>query len=417
MSNYLIKLTPIGKFFFGGDMTFSVGAKERPKNWNSRTEEEKARIRKQIDDNTRYSSYIIKSEKFPQQTSLLGMLRFLLLRYYKDHLLFDISGNKIKEGMSGEVEKVIGKSSFPALDEPELENKYGLIKELSPCFLIKGDTIITLLPKDFGLETIDLSVGILLSYNDNTINLSKIVSRKKDNGDEIKYSAKDGLSARYGFTTKDDKGEDIVKTYNEEEIFIEDQRIGISRNIATGKTEENALYKQINYRLADDFCFAFYTNIDIDDITPYNNQIVLLGADSSQFVIQIVPLEGEDVNAEDLPKISLPPSNVDVNNGFCKIVLTSPTIIDKEIAKMADFAITETIPFKFMKTRVDQKEEYHRLSGIKHSNKVELFQTGSVFYFRNDANVSKFKEEIENHKEFHQIGYNHFQVINLSTNK
>ena len=61
MSNYLITLTPTGRFFFGGDMTFKVGRKDKN------------------EFNEQFSSYIIKSAMFPQQTSLLGMLRFLIL--------------------------------------------------------------------------------------------------------------------------------------------------------------------------------------------------------------------------------------------------------------------------------------------------------------------------------------------------
>lgn len=417
MSNYLIKLIPTGKFFFGGDMTFSVGAKERPKNWNSKPEEEKERIRQQIDDNTRYSSYIIKSEKFPQQTSLLGMLRFLLLR--NDSSLFD--GYKI----IGEVKDLIGEKSFTS--NGGNRNNYGKIQDLSPCFLMNGDNIITRLPMDYGLETIDLSAGNLLSYNNNPINLSKIVSGKKDNGDEIKYSAKDGLSIRYGYVSKKENGEDIVTIYDDSEIFIEDQRIGISRNIATGKTEDNALYKQVSYRLADDFCFAFYAKINIDDIKPFNNQVVLLGADSSQFVIQI--------KEEEIRDISLPETNVSVKGSFCKVVLTSPTLIDKETAKIADFAITETIPFKCMQTMQTSTEttkktdNYDRVKGgIAYSERYELYQTGSVFYFSTSDRFESFqkhfidKENKENPRagkdaDFHQIGYNHFQVIDLTTNK
>lgn len=410
MSNYLIKLKPIGKFFFGGDMTFFVGRAKKP----IKGEVLSAKEEEEVKFNAQYSSYIIKSEKFPQQTSLLGMLRFLLLRNYKDHVLFDISKNKIKEGMVGEVERVIGTSSFIAKEDGST-NKYGLIEKISPCFLMKGDNIITRLPMDYSLETIDLSTCNTLSYNDSSIALKEVLTEEKDKDDKYKkYSAKDGFSVRYGFVSKDEKGKDEVTIYDEKEIFIEDQRIGISRNIETGKTEENALYKQINYRLADDFCFAFFASIDIDDITPYNNQIVLLGADSSQFVIQIDSLNGEEANAKNLPEISLPSSNVSVADGYCKVVLTSPTIVDKEKAKLADFAITETIPFKYMKTRVDQKEEYHRLSGIKHSDKVELFQTGSVFYFRSENKATVFIQEIEEHKEFRQIGYNHFSSNKLN---
>ena len=69
---YLVKLTPTGKFFFGGDMRFGTDGKDGD-----------------------FSSYIIESSMLPQQTSLLGMMRFLLLSNNPD--LFDIKDNCIKK--------------------------------------------------------------------------------------------------------------------------------------------------------------------------------------------------------------------------------------------------------------------------------------------------------------------------------
>ena len=407
MSNYLIKLVPVGKFFFGGEMTFSVGAKERPKNWDKLTKEEKEKVEKEIKDNTRYSSYIIKSEKFPQQTSLLGMLRFLLLRNSQD--LFDVDNNKIKEGkkIKEEVKNLIGERGFAANDKDEYgnpkNNSFGVIKSLSPGFLMKGykdeekkiPNIVTKLPMDYGLKEIDISATSSLSYNDNQIYLSKVVSGKKDNGDEELYSAKDGIYTRFG------NNEEI---YEVSDIFIEDERIGINRDIKTGHTENNALFKQVNYRLADGFCFAFYADIDIDKeiIKKYSSQIVSLGADNSQFLIQI--------SEADYLKPSLPSSNVTTKGCYGKIVLTSPALIDKDTAKQADFTIAETIPFKYMQTTIECKS-YHRLSGISHSKKEFLFQTGSVFYFKSSKNLDSFKAAIEKRKDFNQIGYNQYQKV------
>ena len=122
MSKYQITLTPVDKFFFGGDMTFQVGAKELPKNWNEITDEnERARIEKQVEDNTRYSSYIIQSSLFPQQTSLLGMLRFLILRNYED---------VFKEGQivnKDRAKALIGERSFTVNANDHDENHFGRI--------------------------------------------------------------------------------------------------------------------------------------------------------------------------------------------------------------------------------------------------------------------------------------------------
>ncbi|MEI6411943.1 MAG: hypothetical protein WCR52_21305, partial [Bacteroidota bacterium] len=51
-----IRLIPAGQFYFGGERNFSFGEKEDS------------------------SNYLVKSNYFPQQTGLLGMLRFVLLR-------------------------------------------------------------------------------------------------------------------------------------------------------------------------------------------------------------------------------------------------------------------------------------------------------------------------------------------------
>jgi CRISPR-associated protein Cmr3 len=51
MAKYLIKLYPIDRYFFGSDVTFGA-------------------------DN---SNYFVRSVYFPQQTTLLGMLRYYLL--------------------------------------------------------------------------------------------------------------------------------------------------------------------------------------------------------------------------------------------------------------------------------------------------------------------------------------------------
>ena len=96
--NYLVKLTPTGKFFFGGDMRFGVNGNEG-----------------------KFSSYIIETSKMPQQTSLLGMMRFLLLS--KDETLFDVKKNCIKENASKEsLEALIGASGFSVNENKDANN-------------------------------------------------------------------------------------------------------------------------------------------------------------------------------------------------------------------------------------------------------------------------------------------------------
>lgn len=345
MSKYLITLTPAGKFFFGGDMTFSVEGDGK--------------------HNEDFSSYIIESNKFPQQTSLLGMLRFLILR--NDGIAFDDATQKIKD--KGRAKELIGGESF-SVKESHTENSFGKIGSLSFCFLRKDGSNYFQLPLDNGMQ---VTFGNQKGY------LNGIEVSIPDIPD---YDSKKGTEHRYS---------DGVTTFEEDDIFEKDQRIGINRDIKNGKTEDDALFKQISYRLKENFCFAFTAEVDTD-LTAYNKQIVSMGGDSSQFIFHAEKTECE-------PKLPLSD----------KIVLSSPAYLTQDEYSKACFAITETVAFRFLETSVNT-ESYNVLNkNITRSNKYNLYATGSVFYFNDDAKKDDFKEALEGKKEFRQIGYNQYQ--------
>ncbi|MBK9227474.1 MAG: hypothetical protein IPL67_10580 [Ignavibacteria bacterium] len=94
----LIKLYPYERFFFGGENTFG-------------------------ENNT---NYMVRSEFFPQQTSLLGLLRYQILLKAGDDIFKD---NRIidKDGAA----KLIGEKSF----DPTSTNDFKKIKCISPVFV------------------------------------------------------------------------------------------------------------------------------------------------------------------------------------------------------------------------------------------------------------------------------------------
>ncbi|MDR1553105.1 MAG: hypothetical protein LBS69_06555, partial [Prevotellaceae bacterium] len=120
----LITLTPVGSYYFGGEHSFTVGKKE--------------------DDNNDLASYIVESNLFPQQTSLLGMLRFWILR--NDELAFNLATNRIANEQRAN--ELIGKSSFCANEE----RNFGKIKGLGVCFLQKNGKAVLPTPLDYGLN-------------------------------------------------------------------------------------------------------------------------------------------------------------------------------------------------------------------------------------------------------------------------
>lgn len=379
MSKYQITLTPVDKFFFGGDMTFSVGAKELPKNWKEiKDEKVKAKIKGQVEENTRYSSYIIQSSMFPQQTSLLGMLRFLILRNnkeaFKDGKIID--NDKAKE--------LIGGRSF-------------MVNECNDFKTIKGLGHVRIRKTENG-QSSDLEFAPLFKELDFE-HTSMGVYNLHDTC--IPLLTKDEYDAKNGIEVKLTDGKSHVKLEDDKDsVFVKDRRVGINRDIKTGEVEDGALFKQISYRFNNDtstnYCFVF--TAEIEDCIPfetYNGQIVTVGADNSQFVIGIT----QDVKA---------------NNGIepykNAIWLLSPTFLTRAEAQTAKFAITRLMPFRFLKSEMDKVKSYNVLSrDMVRSERYELYAPGSVFYFGNEDQKQKFIKLIESKEEFRQIGYNEYK--------
>lgn len=345
MSNYLISLTPIGKFFFGGEMTFSANGVDK-----------------------KYTSYIITSNKFPQQTSLLGMLRFLILR--NDPSIFDSYKQHIIKGKEEDAEILIGKKSFCTTEN----NEYGVIKSIGPCFLQRK--------KDETWEKLEKA----------SLDHDKVVSFVKNemktfiNGilvtvPEMKYDSKVYIEPSYSSSDGEIK---------ECDIFKEDTRTGINRDIEKGKVKDNDFFKQVSYQLNEGFRFAFEADVN-KDISAYSGQVVSIGADSSQFSITI-----EELNDK----------QPDTNQTGNKITLLSPAYISH--TKGVKYAITETIPFKGLITNTRNAGPYNKSINLLESSETQLYNTGSVFYLNNEK--EEFIKELDKYKNFYKIGYNHYKI-------
>lgn len=354
MSKYQITLSPVDKFFFGGDMTFEI--KDSEKGFNEQ-----------------FSSYIIKSSMYPQQTSLLGMLRFLILRNAGDEIF---SEGKIVN--KDRAKKLIGSRSF-TVNSGHTENDFGYIKSLSHVRIRKKT-------KD---KVYDFEFNPLFGYinfeksSEGTYNLRKIC---------IPCLSKDEFNAKKGLD------EILTNGCHLDDIFVEDRRMGIDRDITTGKTEDDALYKQISYRFKNDaqYCFVFDAEVDNNlKLEAYSGQMVSIGGDNSQFVVDI---SNKVINECDVKAI---------DNA---IYTLSPTYLTLEEVRKARFAITKLMPFRFLESEMDKVDSYHILSKqLKRSSKYELYAPGSVFYFENEQNKREFIKLIESKKEFRQIGYNEYK--------
>lgn len=366
---YFITLKPVGKFFFGGDATFKVDSEI------SKTH------------NEQFSSYILNSNRMPQQTSLLGMMRFLLLS--NDELAFNSNENCIKD--KDRANQLIGNESFSVGSY----SNFGCIDNLGPCFIWSENERKSFFyaPMDTGLEICFAKFsGFSMSINDMEVSIPDIViTKKKEGKNDFHFSGKDYIPESFisvdGNSIESDK------------LFKKDTRIGINKNY-DGKTENDAFYKQNSYKLENGYCFAFIVSIyESIKLTDYNGQIVQVGADSSSFIFK----------AQDIPSDFCYP-----NPKEKRIILLSDTYldisqIDKD--KKYDFSITKTRPFRFLKTsnslnKDDYNIKYKPTTRCK--ERYELFCAGSVFYFSEECKKEEFCKLIRTASEFVKIGYNRY---------
>ncbi len=367
MCTYLIRLTPHDKFFFGTGKEFG------PNNQH----------------------YFIKSGYFPQQTTLLGMLRYQLLCQAGKNIF---NKNKIQD--KKEAATLIGLKSFIQGEY----NTFGAIQSLSPLFLMQNKTRLFPLSKEYQRD----------KENYKMCEISKDFNLLKD------YEAKKGLPELW----TDEQG----KKYLLEDLFTEVEQVGIRKNY-DGKTDDKAFYMQTYRRFKTaDTAFAFYVR-STKEIRPSN--LVFMGRERQSFTMEV---EKVDHSFQVNKKLYQASKNAH------KVILLSDAYFNEisdynqpESAECNDFfiaqhfykfAITETIKFRCLQANLctktyynirkkeDDEKKYNETNRHK-SKQIELYKRGSIFYFSNEEDMRSFTEKLEN-SEFHTIGYNHFITIKKS---
>lgn len=397
MPVYKITLVPLERFFFGSDNTFGKDNQE---------------------------NYFVKSIYFPQQTTLLGTLRYLLLKRFN---LMDVDG-KIAD--KDKADKLVGISGFSVKNGG---NNYGVIQSLSPLFITgpHGDYIVG--SREYGLDWVEDEFSkekrqeiIPLYY-------------KKQRGVSRHFNDTDFIPSLTGITAKTvipdlllniNTGKQRHLCYNslmasdpQNGIFIEDEQIGINKH-----QKENALYKQIGLRLVDGYGFSFYAEIKETDeykthsFKSFENMPIKMGSDQSWFMASMQLENKESTTVSDVYKKPLLELFKYPNSSASKIVLLSDSYIEQELFKLIDFAISDIYPFRFMTTHYgDTKTRdtlFHNKKGgyktSKGKQNFELLKRGSVLfvnYSKKESIIKKITGVGTNsatiYQAFNQIGYNY----------
>lgn len=390
MTRYLVKLKPIDNFFFGSERTFIF--KEDGKLQNN----------------------IIKSTFFPQQTSILGMLRKEIL--VKKGLLNHTWDYVNKEE---KINKYIGRESFNINEETQ---DFGCIERISPVFIesteINGQAeYIMKIPKDHTInreelndkkEKVKNSSYVPLKINEiNSFRCSYGGREERNIYLPVNFIGKDGICN--DFIHINDKNDIVEK----DEIFIEDSNIGIQLD-KNHITKDDSLFRIVKYKFSNkkyekiEFVFLADINEKID-FDNYKN-VVSLGGEGSYFNIKF---EKYEVNSEkdnlinqikDKCKIEDSKSN---ENIYKKIVLLSDTYIDEnEYEYLCEYSIANIISFRNLNTKREYKGKKYYKRFDKSEQKYSFLERGSVLYTTNEK-YEELKKAIEKNN-LQKIGYNIF---------
>lgn len=351
MTRYLIKLKPLTPFFFGGELTFNNGLNEKDE-----------------------KNYFAKSNRFPQQTTILGMLRKELL--IQDELFKEKWADYSKENKA-KMKELIGDKSFAVGKDLD----FGKIDSISPVFIFsENNEYFIPSAKDRGLKYIKKdSCRSNISNENNFVPILKYDPPKKD---AEFYNTKDGLQDLFISHKGSEKKPD--------QIFSEFEKTGNFKN--KKESDDEKFYKQLFYQMEQDYSFAFFAEVDFE----LENSIVSIGADGSHFKIEVTETE------ESFAKLFI--KNPEKN----KITLLSNTLADQEIYEHCEFAITETINFRSTTLRKGKfKIKSDKESKRSKSDKFNMLKQGSVLYVK-DGELDNLKAKLTD-KNLQKIGYNIFK--------
>ena len=352
MANFQIKLTPVETFFFGGEK-HSINTSGEP-----------------------VSDYFSESSLYPQQTTLLGLTRYLLL--IKNDTIF--KKNKIID--KAKASEYIGESSF---DFSNQASGYGKIRTISSLYFTYGEENYFFAPLDYGSNL-----------------LENFVLEKEIDNEIEEYTAKEKNKFLQQIVVSNSFHAKMI-----EDIVKSSPMVG-NEKAENGTSKEDAFYKQNMKYLAAGWSFAFDSEIEEDaGISDIDELFVPFGGEKCYFKVEI----SKKPKAE--PTV---PTNYR-RNQFTVILLSDSFLVDTSLLNKSDFAINDFVSFRNLQSTVGTTQKYSGLSNrdpvqLKRSSRYNLLKRGSVLYFNNKENFDEVKTAIGSNKNLTNIGFNHILTIN-----
>ena len=351
---YIVRLYPVGSYFFGGEVTFGDGETQ---------------------------NYLVRSRLLPQASALLGLMRYVIL---EQNNLLDKGDSKVRDRWP----ELIGKASFN-IEDPQ--DRYGIISSISPVFVEKQGLepeFFTPCPLDYSYDVKVVS-GSMVSYSSTCCHPLYLITKQGDD-----FSWKDFKN--YGYWASSRKESAMLE---ESSLFQYDERVGITKN-GGSLDGKKAFFKQSLVRMAEgyNFIFTLATSKDIlegKEIGVSNvrtaglDQIVYLGGNRSAFRMTVTRME-EEKDPVTLLSDALRKEN--------RVLLLSDAYITAEERDGLDFIWGNCIDNRYV-------SDTHSWRKGNRSDLYHLLSRGSVIYHSDSKALKNFRES---KSKLNNVGLNIF---------
>ncbi len=321
MGSFLVTLSPLEPYFFGGERNFDFG-----------------QVRRKMKQ-----SYFIRSQETPAQTTLLGALRYAVL-YANDALIRNFTDAAQKKHAAD----LVGPKSFSFGERSD----FGWIHSISPLFILEDSHYLVPAPMNHKES------GKAKRYTPMKIERCEdVLSSVEDGLIAVDYDAKAGCTAGW---VNVDSGEMIPPS----DLFEGVVRLGIDTHRA--EREEEGGYFKKEYKRLKRGSFAFFAEMEKVPERLLDGVTVFLGQNKSAFLLR---MQAHQNDLADLVQQMLE-SRMDMPFwyalGDC-LMNNSPS----------GFHIVRTRLFRHLTTSADNRY-YHRYN--KTEKLYRLVEGGSVFY-------------------------------------
>lgn len=364
MPTYQFKLTPLDTIFFG---------------------DEKSPFKQEYYQRSRY---------LPQQTAILGFLRYEALRRAgklgKDH---------------GEWPKLIGDRSFIGLPN----QTFGVIQKVGPVGIWHNGKILH--PLRNPVVMTEKPIPAKVCFGDEKADWDSL-SLFEFPGQNKRYDPKD--HSHFAAVFSDYTGTSVqAECDNDEEfekingfkmpkpktgIFWKDVRPGITKSYK-GVSGEEGYYKTEFLRMMPDFAYTFSAEINEYKFKDNHNwkdpAIVKFGGDRSLFRMEVVTHQDDDTGKGEI------------------FVLKSDASVSNSIYDHCRAIISDVRHFRNIRTQSSSKENfYNKRPGIKNNGNAQvLLASGSILIAKNADEAAKLAESLQQNSAFSNIGYNQFKRL------